>query len=614
MSMICGNWRREPGAAEELDPLLAALPVRETDALRRWADASVAFGWRGRESGDEGAESPRVDAAAGLAITGSVRLDARVALCEALGVPGPDRTALPDSALILKAYARWGQACPEHLLGDFAFALWDERREVLFCARDHIGVRPFYYALTARGFFFASDIKAVLAALGVSGDLDEAAVATRLTFGARLLGARTCYRAVRRLLPGHALSVERGVVRVHRWWRPEEVPPLPPASDGALAEECLAIVTEAVRDRVQDDRSVGVHLSGGLDSSGVAAIAARELRRQGRAAAPAFAWFPPPGAGPRAVGGELGAHDPVCRWEHLQLFCHPPEARDIVASLRRDGTLEADSGLYEEIVRRAAAEQGVKVLLSGWGGDEGISFNGRGYYPQLLRSGRVAHWWRELGERGRHPFAAFVGDAVLPLVSPGTAWAARTLRRGEWPFRRNVTFIHPEFARRVRPLPAEYWPRGGVRDLQIHLLQRGHLGDRTGREAVSGARHGIEYRYPLLDRRVLEFALGLPPEQYRRGRWGRWLMRHALDPVLPPEVCWNPSKRDPARFESIRDAFAEEAIVGVRGMIEERDGALSRSRYLDLPRLVQALDPECWRTGGRRTRSPVLNALRFLDF
>ena len=611
--MICGNWKREPGAAEELDPLLAALPGREVDAPRRWAGASVAFGWRGRESGDEGPESPRVDAAAGLAITGSVRLDGRVALCEALGIPGPDRTALPDSALILKAYACWGQACPEHLLGDFAFALWDERRDVLFCARDHIGVRPFYYALTAGGFFFASDIKAVLAALGVSGDLDEAAVATRLTFGARLLGERTCYRVVRRLLPGHALSMERGVVRVQRWWRPEEVPPLPPASDGALAEECLAIVTEAVRDRVQDGRSIGVHLSGGLDSSGVAAIAARELRRQERAAAPAFAWFPPSGAGPRAAPGEFGAHDPVCRQEHLRLFCRPPEARDIVAFLRRDGTLEADSGPYEEIVRRAAAGQGVEVLLSGWGGDEGISFSGRGYYRQLLRSGRVGRWWRELGERNRRPLAAFVGDAV-PLVSPGAASAARALRRGEWPFRKNVTFIHPGFARRVRPLPAADWPRSGVRDVQVHALQLGHLGDRTGRWAVSGARRGIEYRYPLLDRRVLEFALGLPAEQYRRGRWTRWVMRRALAPVLPPEVCWNPSKRDPARFASIRDAVAEEAIVEVRRMIEEPERALSRSRYLDLPRLLEALDPERWRASGRRTRSPLMNALRFLDF
>ena len=606
--MICGLWNRRAGRAERLDDLMAALPGREGDVQTRWADPSVAFGWRGQTLGEEGTALPRLDPASGLAITATVRLDDRPALCDVLGVTGPDRRALSDSALLLKSCARWGPACPEHLLGDFAFALWDAKRHLLFCARDHVGARPFYYALAGETFVFASDIAAVLAARGVSGDLDEAAVATRLTYGSRPLGERTLYRDVRRLLPGHALTVGRRSVRVHRWWRPEEVPAHASASDDALAEECLAVVSEAVRDRVRDARRVGVHLSGGLDSSGAAALAARELRRQGRSAPPAFAWFPPPGANSRTAAGEYGAFDPVCRQEDLQLFCRAAETPDIVASLCRDGT-----GTYEEIVRRTAAAQGVEVLLSGWGGDEGISFNGRGYYPELLRSGRVRRLWQELRERSRRPLTAFVGDAVLPLVSPGAARAARTLRRGEWPFRRNVTFIHPEFARRVRPLPAAEWPRGGLRDERVHLLQTGVLSDRMEAWAASGARHGIEYRYPLLDRRVLDFALGLPPEQFRRGRWSRWLMRRALDPVLPSEVCWNADKEDPPRFESEPDAVAE-AVVRVRGMVEQHGATLSRGRYVDLPRLLQLLDRERWRASGRRTRKSALNALQFLDF
>lgn len=109
---------------------------------------------------------------------------------------------------------------------------------------------------------------------------------------------------------------------------------------------------------------------------------------------------------------------------------------------------------------------------------------------------------------------------------------------------------------------------------------------------------------------MLELALGLPAEQFRRGRWSRWLMRRALDPVLPLEVCWNSDKRDPSRVEPLRDAVAE-ALPAVRGMIEGRS-APPRGRYLNLPRLMENLDPECWRASGRF--SPVLNALRFLDF
>ncbi|MCY4600506.1 MAG: asparagine synthase-related protein [Acidobacteria bacterium] len=595
--------------------MLAALPGQEADTEARWTGASVAFGRRGRVLRDDRTgRVPRFDAASGFSITATVRLDGRASLCDALELSRRDRAGLSDSALLLRSYARWGRACPDHLLGDFAFALWDAKRDVLFCARDHVGTRPFYYALTGERFVFASDIAAVLAATGVSGDLDEAAVATRLTYGVRSLGARTCYRAVRRLPPGHALCVERGAVRLHRWWRPEEVPPLPPASDDAVAEQCLAILTEAVRDRLWGAGHVGVHLSGGLDSSGIAVLAARELRQAGRAAPPAFTWYPAPGPGLRGVA-EAGVYDrieSVRRQEDLQLLCRPLEPDDVIASLRGDGTRGASSGTLEEMVLRTAAGEGVEVLLSGLGGDEGISFNGRGYYPQLLRSGRVRRLWREVRERHRRPFAALLFEAALPLVSRRTAKVARRLRRGAWPFRKNVAFIHPGFARRVRPLPAgPGLPRAGVRATQLRLLQSGRHASHMEQWAVSGARHGIEYRYPLLDRRVLEFALGLPPEQYRRGRWSRWLMRRALDPILPSEVCWNPSKRE--SFESARGAVAE-AMLKVRGMIEERDELPLRACYLNLPRLLEELDPERWRASGSRRQKPVLNALFFLDF
>ena len=611
--MICGLRQSGVAEAERLDAMLAALPGQDADADGKWAVGSVSLGWRGRAAGEAAERLPRADAATGLAITTSARLDGRASLCESLSIPHRDRTGLSDSALILMSYARWGRACPERLLGDYAFALWDAKRDVLFCARDHVGARPFYYAQTAEHFAFASDIAAVLAAPGVPDTLDETAVATLLAGGSRPLGARTAYRAVRRLLPGHLLTLHRGTARTRRWWRPEETPAAPGATDEALAEACLALLSEAVRDRVGDGRPVGVHLSGGLDSSGVAVLAARELRRRGRPAPPAFAWHPPPGPDPpgETQAGDYRRIAAVRRREGLPVFYRPPGARDVVAFLRGDGT-RCDEGtlVHEEAVQRAAAERGVEVLLSGWGGDEGISYNGRDTYRHLLRSGHAGTLWRELRERSRYPLAAFLAEAARPLVSPGVAAAARRLRRGEWPFRKRVTFIHPGFARRVRPLPALAAPsRAGMRYRWLRFLESGGLSRRMEGWAASGARHGVEYRYPLLDRRVLEFALGLPPEQYRRGRWSRWLMRRALEPVLPPEVCWNTDKRDPERSAALRDAVAE-ALPVVRGMIEARGAPPPRARYLDLPRLLAHLDPE--RAGGRPPQ--VRSALRFLDF
>ena len=617
--MICGLRRFAGSDISGLDAMLTALPGRELDTCATWVEGSVGLGWRGRALGagkEETDRLPRFDAGTGLAITASARLDGRAELCEALGMPRAGRAELSDSALILMSYARWGAACPEHLLGDYAFALWDARRQVLFCARDHIGARPFFYAHSPERFIFASGIGSVLAAPGVSEQFDTDAVATRLTYGARQLGARTCYRAVRRLLPGHSLLVEGGKARVERWWRPEETPPARNLCEDDFAGAVLAACTDAVRDRLRCADPVGVHLSGGLDSSSVAVLATRELRRQGRPSPVAFSWQPPPGPGLRdkAEAAEHGLIEAVRRQEGLQLLYRPPQASDVVAFLRRDGTRGDDEGtlIQEAAVQCAAAEYGVEVLLSGWGGDEGVSHNGRGYFPQLLRSGQMRRLWRELGERSAHPSAMLLTEAALPLVSRRAARVAMQLRRRQWPFRRNATFIHPAFARRARLLPpASRQPAGGVRDIQLHLLQHGHLSQRMEGWAAHGACHGIEYRYPLLDRRVLELVLSLPPEQFRRGRRSRWVMRRAFESLLPAEVCWAAKEADPLRFGALEDAIGK-ALPTVRGMIQARGEPPSRSCYLDLPRLLEQADPVRWRASGRH--SPMLNALRFLDF
>ena len=616
MNAICGVWTRAGDVPDGLDGMLAALPCRETDAGVAWTDGPVRLGGRGdpRVTDDPSVRWPYVDRAAGLAVAASARLDDRDALADALGIPRPQRAGLPDGEFILRAYERWGDTCPERLLGDYAFAVWDARRRRLFCARDHIGTRPFYYHLGAQRVVFASGVAAVLAAPGVSGALDESAVATRLTYGGRPFGAHTFFRAVRRLLPGHALAVEGGAASIARWWRPENVPPVGAASDGAHAEAFLDLYARAVEDRLRGAGPVGVHLSGGLDSSSIAVLAARALRDTGRPAPIAFGWHPPPGDGPltAAAAAEYGPIEAVSRQEGLRVCYRPPAAADALAFLRRDVALtEGEPTLaHEEVVQRCAAERGVRIMLSGWGGDEGISFDGRGYYPQLLREGRLGVLWREFRERGRRPLRSILTEAALPLLFPRALPVVDRLRRGEWPVRKR-TFIHPEFARRARLLPPPVLSRAGVRAMQISLLQHGHLGARMEGWAVRGACHGIEYRYPLLDRRVLEFALGLPPEQFRRGRRSRCLMRRALGTILPPEVCWNPTTMDPTRYGPLEDAFAD-ALPAVRSLLEARAAPPSRSRYLDMPRLTADLDAARFRRHSRRWA--IVHALRFLDF
>ena len=150
-----------------------------------------------------------------------------------------------------------------------------------------------------------------------------------------------------------------------------------------------------------------------------------------------------------------------------------------------------------------------------------------------------------------------------------------------------------------------------MRRAQLALLRYGHIEQRIEDWAASGARLGIEYRYPLLDRRLLEFVLGLPPEQFRSGPWNRCVMRRALDGILPREICWNPSKSEVAGTAAAKVA-SREALATVRDHLVARTGPLTRARYVDMPRLLAALDSEALETLRHRAKLQV--ALQILDW
>ena len=607
MAAICATLG---GGAKALPALLAALADSGSEQCA-WTDRELGLGCRS-------AGALRVEEAAGLALAADARLDGRVGLCDALGVAAADRAAVTDAELILLAWRRWGRDCPRHLLGDYAFALWDGRRRVLFCARDHIGARPLYYAAPRHGFVCASALEAVLAAPGVPNALDEQTAAAHL--GGRPRGsARTFFAAVRRLPPGHWLAIEcppgcamtDARMRIERHWRPELAPLAPPASDDAYAEQLLELYEQAVQDRLRGcgPHEVGAHLSGGLDSSSVAVLAARRLRAWGRPPPPVFTWLPALGDAPPKPqhAPEYALVDAVCRREGLRPLHGALSPRDILDLLRLDVALPGvHVHLNEEVVQRHAADAGVRLLLSGWGGDECVSFSGRGHWQHLLLHGR---WGRLAAERRAQQSSAlgFLAKVALPLLHPNLVGALRRMRRGRRPRRRWL--IDPAFARRTRFPPRRRLRPVGVRSAQLQLLRAGHLSERIEGWAAGGARRGIEYAYPLLDRRLLEFALGLPPEQFRRGRWGRWLFRRSLGAVLPPAVCWNAGKTDPARSEPLIDAFVEQ-FPTIREMLAVRTP--SRAGYVDMPRLLERLDAARFRE--RPEPGPILRALQFLDF
>jgi asparagine synthase (glutamine-hydrolysing) len=177
-----------------------------------------------------------------------------------------------NDSLILDAYEKWGEDCVKHLFGDFAFAIWDDRRQRYFCARDHFGVKPFYYTYIDNEFAFSTSLNELRLNPRVSNTLNEIAVGDYLLFGVNQDLSTTIFKDIHRLPPGHTLTVANGRITTRRYWSPEPTTELRFRDPESYVERFSELLSLAVNDRVTTDR-VAISMSGGLDSTSLAAIA-----------------------------------------------------------------------------------------------------------------------------------------------------------------------------------------------------------------------------------------------------------------------------------------------------------------------------------------------------
>jgi asparagine synthase (glutamine-hydrolysing) len=182
-----------------------------------------------------------------------------------------------NDSLITDAYEKWGDDCVKHLFGDFAFAIWDERKQRYFCARDHFGVKPFYYTHIDNEFAFSSSLNELRLNPKVSNTLNEIAVGDYLLFGVNQDLSTTIFKDIQRLPPGHTLTVANGSLKIQRYWSPEPSTELRFRNPESYVERFSELLALAVKDRATDER-VAISMSGGLDSTSLAAIA----REQGK--------------------------------------------------------------------------------------------------------------------------------------------------------------------------------------------------------------------------------------------------------------------------------------------------------------------------------------------
>lgn len=592
MSAFCGivNFDGAPASETALGRMDLRLARLGPDAHGVWRGGGAGFAhrmlWTTPES--VGEEMPLREVRRRLVFVGDVRLDNRSEIIAALPGALGAHAQLSDCELTFLAYQAWGRASIDRLLGDFAFAIWDEMQRELFLARDHFGVKPLYYYRTVNSLLFATEIKALLAHPDVPSELNLGRLRTAFESG-NPDEESTFYHGISRLPGAHWAVAGDGRWVLRRYWRLDPEKELPPRSTEEFAEEFRSLFFEAVRCRLRSASRVGSHLSGGLDSSSVT-CAARSIFRERNAALPlktfSLVFRNVPQCDEReyiqSVVDEGGVEP---HFIEADLADPLAEMDDYLAS--EDECCYPPNTFLLERLYSGMKSAGVRVCLDGFDGDNTVS---HGYlrFTELADSGHWREFAHEAAALGRlHPsvdpdqiFATIGAPHLRSLLgrgrclafASGTISALRNFRfrsvkswfdhglkpllpspmrkvirglRGGWrrkarlPVAGPVSFFTPEFVRQMEQTPvvgAAPFSARTVREEQCSRLNSGLLSyalEVTGRIY---ARHGIEARHPFLDRRLVEFCVALPSAQKLRDGYGRAIMRSGLRGVLPEKI------------------------------------------------------------------------------
>ena len=620
MSAIVGLYNSDGKPVDKVNVsrMLDSLAHRGPDGAGLWSDGSIGLGhrmlWTTPESIHE--KQPISNQSGDIVITADARIDNREELIAILRLNGSALCSITDSQVILAAYEKWGEGCAEKLLGDFAFVIWDARRQKLFCARDHFGVKPFYYYLLSGKFFvFASEIKALLSHPEVPRRLNEVRVGEYLAsmFDDKTI---TFYAGVLRLPPAHSLTVSPAGTELQQYWSLDPSRELQLGSDDAYAEAFRELFIKAVHCRLRTAFPVGSTLSGGMDSSSVTCVARRLLARDGGQRLLTFS----------AIFDEVSQCDerPFINAVLAQNSLEPHYVHgDQISPLadldqvlwHQDEAFYAPNLFLTWNLYGAAKEQDVRILLDGFDGDTTV-LHGEGYLDELAYAGQwfalaaeISAYARTFSISSRRLLWSYAWRYGLDPMISRSQTLKLMLRIWRTLSRRRESVDRPAWSANLNPVFVQCID---LAERRKALLQAGLNPPRTEREnhyrkltwgimpftlevlERAAAAFGIEPRFPFWDKRLVEFCLALPPQQKVNGGWTRIVLRRALADILPVDVQWRGSKSNLGpNFEhgllTYERKRLEEVILKDSGTIE---------RYVNIDSLRHAYRRFASRGGG----------------
>ena len=535
-----------------------------------------------------------------LVLTVAGRLDNREQLSEALEIEYPQRIGIPDSQLILKAYQKWGLDCPEHLLGDWVFALWDSKQKRLLIAADHFGGCGLYYYQGQGIFAFSSSIKGLLALPEIPQRLNPVSIA-QFTPGFPRDNS-TAYEGIYRLTPAHFMVVTATRMKIQSYWHPKDIQPVRFKTDQAYLEAFLEIYTEAVRCRLRSHRPVGVTLSGGLDSGSVATLATLELAKNGQNLT-AISSVPQYRNLDQTVfdsqfGDETPFIEATCQKAgNIDLIPVPAEQITPLAGIYRILEIQEQPirnasnfywiiGLYE-----AAHKRELGTLLTGQGGNFTVSYTGDrdAYLLNLLATGQWGRYLQEIRAWRANNYASWLQTLKNQVLKP---WLPAQWKRRY----RQLSFSHSilrlDKAREVMkkyqsPIPASDF--NFMKELSAHAMicRIFYMGGYNSLWYEQGAAFGLEIRDPTSDKRLIEFCLGIPQDQYTRQGKQRLLIRRAMKGLMSEKVLWSDRKGKQAADIIYRVRASHREIANALNRLQ---GSPLAQEWLDLSYMNQVFE------------------------
>jgi asparagine synthase (glutamine-hydrolysing) len=509
MSGIVGIFNRDgaPADGDLLGEMTGFMASRGPDAQQVWHDGAVGFGHALlRTTWESERERQPCTLDGEVWIAADARVDARADLIGKLESAGRrDVRRGTDPELILHAYQVWGEECLQHLIGDYAFIVWDGRRRLLFCARDQFGVKPFYYAEVGKSLLCSNTLNCLRLHPGISDELNDLAIADILLFDSNLDPATTCFAGIQRLPAGHSLVCTEETLRIKRYWT-MSFGEVRYQRGNDYVEHFLELFEQAVKDRIRTDQ-VTVYMSGGSDSTLVAAVAHKAMGKPSglRAETIVFDRIIPDqerkysrlAADFIGIPIEYLVADDYLPYEqnHCWQFSRPePEHSPI-------------PGITGDLYRRLAGH--TRVVLTGVGGDPALRTN-EGYIAEYLKAGALGDliwgvgWCVRLSRRVprlgiRSLLKGKLGKGKTPFRPPHPAWLNRDLEKrfeliGRW-----EQLNH-------RPVSPAHFRSAVYTELGSPAWQTQFEGVNPGSTGFA-----IDHRHPFFDVRVMAFLAALPP-------------------------------------------------------------------------------------------------------